>query len=457
MAGKTSRVDFENGRILQNILGTALPMLAAQVLTLLYNIVDRIYIGRLPEIGTAALGAVGLCFPIVILVTAFTNMCGMGGSPLFSMEMGRKNKEKAAEILNTSFRLLILFAILLTVFAELFASPVLRLFGAGDSQLSYALPYLRIYMLGTLFSMISTGMNSFINAQGYSMTGMLSVVIGAAANIVLDPIFMFALHLGVAGAAIATVISQALSFLFVLRFLLGKRNACPLQKPASGGKLLPHAGNILVLGLSPFIMQVTNALVSITCNSVLMRFGGEMYVSVMTIISSVRQVVDTPAMAITEGASPVISYNYGARRPVNVRKAIFLMSVLAIGYTLLMWLFIEWQPALLAGIFTDNAELQELCLEPLHLYFLAFIFQSFQFCGQTVFKSLGKEKKAIFFSLLRKVILVVPLTYLLPYVFSQVTNGVFLAEPISNLIGGCACLLTMLLTVMPELKRMECR
>lgn len=204
-------------------------------------------------------------------------------------------------------------------------------------------------------------------------------------------------------------------------------------------------------------MQVTNALVSITCNSVLMRFGGEMYVSVMTIISSVRQVVDTPAMAITEGASPVISYNYGARRPENVRKAIFLMSVLAIGYTLLMWLFIEWQPALLAGIFTDNAELQELCLEPLHLYFLAFIFQSFQFCGQTVFKSLGKEKKAIFFSLLRKVILVVPLTYLLPYVFSQGTNGVFLAEPISNLIGGCACLLTMLLTVMPELARMERR
>lgn len=455
MARKSARIDFENGSIIQNILGTALPMLVAQILNLLYNIVDRIYIGRLPGIGTAALGAVGLCFPVIILITGFTNMFGMGGSPLFSMEMGRGNHKKAAEILNTSFRLEILCAIILIAVVELLASPILTAFGAVESQLTYALPYMRIYMIGTVFSMTATGMNPFINAQGFSLIGMLTVVIGAAANIVLDPVFMFALGMGVSGAAIATVISQALSAAFVLWFLMGKKNAYPLQKPSRHERFLPYAGQITALGTAPFIMQVTNSLVSMACNSVLMKFGGEMYVSVMTIVNSVRQVVDTPVLAITEGASPTFSYNYGAGRAKNVRKAMAVMTVLAVGYTLVMWLFIEWKPQVLVGIFTDDAELWQMCLRPLHLYFLAFIFQSFQYSGQTVFKALGKKGHAIFFSLLRKVVLVVPLTYLLPYVFGRGTDGVFIAEPVSNLIGGTACFVTMLLTVLPELKKME--
>lgn len=456
MAGKSTRVDFENGHIIQNILGTALPMLVAQVLSLLYNIVDRIYIGRLPGIGTAALGAVGLCFPVIILITAFTNMFGLGGSPLFSMEMGRGNRQKADDILNTSFRLEILFALILIAVVELFASPILLAFGAVESQLGYALPYLRIYMAGTVFSMIATGMNPFINAQGFSLIGMMTVVIGAAANIILDPIFMFTLGMGVSGAAIATVISQALSAAFVMWFLLGKKNAYPLRRPGSSqGQFLPYAGQIAALGMAPFIMQVTNSLVSMACNSVLMKFGGEMYVSVMTIVNSVRQVVDTPVMAITEGSSPTLSYNYGAGRAKNVRKAMAVMTVLAVSYTLLMWLFIEWKPDVLVGIFTDDRELRQMCLRPLHLYFLAFLFQSFQYSGQTVFKALGKKKRAIFFSLLRKVVLVVPLTYLLPYVFGKGTDGVFIAEPVSNLVGGTACFVTMLLTILPELKGME--
>lgn len=464
MAGKSTRVDFENGHIIQNILGTALPMLVAQVLSLLYNIVDRIYIGRLPGIGTAALGAVGLCFPVIILITGFTNMFGLGGSPLFSMEMGRGNHKKAAEILNTSFRLEILCALALIAVVELFASQILIAFGAVDSQLGYALPYMRIYMIGTAFSMISTGMNPFINAQGFSLIGMLTVVIGAAANIVLDPIFMFALGMGVSGAAIATVISQALSAAFVLWFLMGKRNAYPLQRPdlrregnpgREQEKFLPYAGQIAALGTAPFIMQVTNSLVSMACNSVLMKFGGEMYVSVMTIINSVRQVVETPVLAIAEGSSPTLSYNYGAGRANNVRKAMAVMTVLAVGYTLVMWLFIEWQPQILVGIFTEDRTLRQMCLRPLHLYFFAFIFQGFQYCGQTVFKALGKKGHAIFFSLFRKVVMVVPLTYLLPYVFGKGTDGVFIAEPVSNLIGGTACFVTMLCTVLPELKKMD--
>lgn len=495
MAGRTRHVDFENGSIIHNILGTALPMLVAQVLNLLYNIVDRIYIGRLPEIGTAALGAVGLCFPVIILITAFTNMFGLGGSPLFSMEMGRGNRRKAAAILNTAFRLEILGAVVLTAAVEFFCGQILTAFGAVESQLVYAGPYLRIYMIGTVFSMIATGMNPFINAQGFSLTGMLTVVIGAAANIVLDPVFMFALGMGVSGAAIATVLSQALSAVFVLHFLLGKNNAYRLRGPRgkregaalfrgstgkekesagapgpgegnpvekrdteevlAGSRLFPYAGQIIALGTAPFIMQVTNSLVSMVCNSVLMTFGGELYVSVMTIVNSVRQVVDTPVMAITEGSSPTLSYNYGAGRAGNVRKAIAFMTVLSIGYTLLMWIFIERCPELLTGIFTDDRKLQQLSLRPLHLYFLAFVFQSFQYSGQTVFKALGKKKRAIFFSLLRKVVMVVPLTYLLPYAFYMGTDGVFMAEPISNLIGGLACFVTMLVTILPELRRMQ--
>lgn len=454
MSARSSRVDFENGHIARNILYTALPMLVAQVLNLLYNIVDRIYIGRLPEIGTKALGAVGLCFPVITLITAFTNMFGMGGSPLFSIEMGKGDHEKAEDLLNTSFRLEILFALILTVVVEISAPVILALFGAVPNQLQYSVPYMRIYMIGTVFSMLATGMNPFINAQGYSLVGMLTVVIGAVSNIILDPVFMFALGMGVSGAAVATVISQGLSAVFVLQFLLGRKNTYPLHSLGQGGgkKLLPYAGRIMVLGIAPFIMQVTNSLVTIACNSVLMKFGGELYVSVMTIVSSVRQVVDTPVMAVTEGSSPTISYNYGAGRNENVRKAIRIMTCIAIGYTLLMWLFIEWKPAVLIGIFTDDPKLHELCFRPLHLYFLAFIFQSFQYSGQTVFKALGKQKQAIFFSLFRKVVIVVPLTYLLPYVFGLGTDGVFMAEPISNLVGGLACFITMMITIYDRLK-----
>lgn len=446
------KVDFDNGTITNNIIQTALPMLVAQVISLLYNIVDRIYIGRIEGYGTRALGAIGLCFPIVILIGGFTNMFGLGGAPLFSIELGKNNKSKARDILNTSFRLELLTGVVLMIVCELFASGILSVFGATADELRFSVPYIRIYLTGTVFAMVSTGMNPYINAQGYSTIGMKSVLVGAVANIILDPLFIFTFGLGVNGAAVATVISQFLSMLFVLHFLLGDKNEFKLffERPVT----FPYAKEIISLGLSSFVMQCTNSIVSVACNSVLMKTGGALYVSVMTIISSVRQILDTPILAIAEGASPTISYNYGAKRPKKVGQAIFLMAAAGILYTCLMWIFIEKFPLLFIKIFSDDTALQQLALRPLHLYFFAFVFQAFQYSGQTVFKALNKKKQAIFFSLFRKVIMVVPLTYLLPYAFQMGTDGVFTAEPISNVIGGLACFATMLATVIPELKKM---
>ena len=445
------KVDFENGHIARNILQTAFPMLVAQVLNLLYSIVDRVYIGRIPGAGTEALGAVGLCFPIIILVTAFTNMFGSGGAPLFSMELGKGKRETAAEIQNTAFRLLVLTAIAILIITELFGGPLLLLFGATKAELPTSLSYLRVYMLGTLFIMLSTGMNSYINAQGFPVVGMVSVAVGAIANLILDPVFIFVFGMGVVGAAIATVISQGLSFLLVLRFLFGKKNEFRIRFAWS----FPHAGNIISLGMSPFIMQFTNSLVQIACNSMLMQYGGTLFVSIMTIVSSVRSILDVPVMSVTEGTSPVISYNYGARRPQNIRKAIVVMLALAIPYTLVTWLLVTKLPGIFVQIFSSDATIMTDASRALKLYFYAFIFQSLQYSGQTVFKAMNKKGKAIFFSLFRKVILVVPLTFLLPRLWGLGTDGVFMAEPVSNVLGGMACFITMAGTIGPELKRME--
>lgn len=445
------KVDFENGTITHNILQTALPMLVAQVLNLLYSIVDRVYIGRIPGAGTEALGAVGLCFPVILMVTAFTNMFGMGGAPLFSMALGEKDTDKARKIQNTAFRLLTFCGVLLLAAGELWGQQLLLLFGSSVEELPMALSYLRIYLLGTLFIMIATGMNAYINAQGFSVIGMLSVTIGAAANLILDPVFIFGMELGVQGAAIATVLAQSLSFAFVLWFLLGKKNELKVSLSFD----LPYAGDIISLGLAPFIMQVTNSLVQIVCNNMLMQCGGALYVSVMTIVSSVRSILDAPVMAIADGASPAISYNYGAGRPDNVKKAIRVMMSLALPYTALIWALVMLFPQFFVRLFSEDSTILEDASRALHLYFFAFIFQSFQYSGQTVFKALNKKKRAIFFSLFRKVILVVPLTILLPQLFGLSTDGVFLAEPVSNVVGGLACFVTMLATVLPELNRMK--
>ncbi|MCI5919213.1 MAG: MATE family efflux transporter [Roseburia sp.] len=449
------RVDFEHGTVVGNILGAALPMLVAQILNLLYNIVDRIYIARIPDEGTAALGAVGLCFPLIVIITAFANLFGGGGAPLFSIYRGSKKDQQAVHIMNTSFSMVCLSAVILMGIGMLFTRPLLVLFGASSDALVYAYPYMMIYLVGTLPSMVAVGMNPFINAQGYSLVGMLSVAIGATANLLLDPLFIFAFGFGVEGAAMATVLSQCLSAAFVFFFLTKKAELkVRFLRKNEITESITYAKNIISLGTAGFIMQLTNSLVTICCNNVLSVTGGDIYISVMTIVSSVRQLVETPIYAMNEGTSPILSYNYGAHRPARVRKSALVMGIMILGYTAIMWSLIILIPEALISVFSSDAALISDSVPALKQYFAAFIFMDFQYIGQTIFKSLNKKKQAIFFSLLRKVFIVVPLTYLMPYALHMGTDGVFLAEPVSNVIGGSLCFITMLCTVLPELKRM---
>jgi len=449
------KIDFENGTITDNILSASIPMLVAQLLNLLYNVVDRIYIARIPYIGTTAIGAVGICFPVIVIITAFANLFGSGGTPLFSIYRGRKKNKEAALIMDTSFSMLCAGAFILMSCGMLFSKPILMVFGASDSTIVYAYPYMMIYLIGTIPSMLALGLNPYINAQGYSTTGMISVAIGAVFNFILDPLFIFVFGLGVNGAAVATVISQCLSAMFTIYFLTHKSELkMRFLKKSELAECAGYAKNIISLGTAGFIMQVTNSLVTICCNNVLAVTGGDIYISVMTIVSSVRQLVDTPIHAINEGSSPVISYNYGAGKPTRIRKAIAVLSIMTLAYTAVMWSIIIFAPGVLISIFSSDISLLSDAIVALKQYFAAFIFMDLQYIGQTVFKSLNKKKHAIFFSLLRKVIIVVPLTYIMPYTFNMGTAGVFLAEPVSNVIGGSICFITMLCTVLPELKRM---
>ena len=448
------QVDFSKGDVRQNVLAVAAPMLVAQVLNLLYNIVDRIYIGKLPGEGTLALAGLGLCFPVITLVTAFANLFGVGGSPLCSIARGEGDQDRARKIMSNAYFMLVVCGLGLTVLGILFHKPILYLLGASDATYPYAASYLVIYLLGTVFVMTSLGLNPYINCQGFARTGMLTVLLGAAVNIALDPVLIFACGLGVQGAAIATILSQGLSALWVLRFLTGPKTELKLQFRG----FTPDWGcirRIAVLGTSSFVMSFTDSLVQVVCNATLRTFGGDLYISVMTVINSVRQIAQTPVMALSDGASPIISYNYGARSVPRVRKAIRFMTQLGFAYTLLIWGCISLFPSLFIMIFNHDPDLLAAAVPSLHIYFFGFVMMAFQFSGQSVFKSLNKARMAVFFSLLRKAIIVVPLTLLLPHLAGLGVNGVFLAEPISNVIGGLACYLTMRRTVMPELSAME--
>ncbi len=453
-----AQIDFSDRHVISNVFRIAVPMLVAQTFNLLYNIVDRIFIGRIPGIGTTALGAVGLCFPLIMIITAFTNLFGSGGSPLFSIELGKKETEEAHLLMCTSFTMILLTAVVLFTAGEIFARPVLRLIGAeSPDTLRISVLYFRIYLLGTIFQMTTVGMNPFVNAQGFPGVGMRSVVIGAVTNTILDPVFIFGLKMGVEGAAIATVISQILSSVSVITFLCGKkaplklRVLSPRELFASGKRIL----DIVSLGISSFVFQATNSLVSVACNHMLLITGGQIYISVMTIISSVRQLLDMPVLAFADGASPLISYNYGAKSKELVEKTIRTVSVTGMIYTALVWGLISLFPAFFISIFSSDKELLAYAVPALHVYFFAFVFQSLQYCGQTVFKALGKRRQAIFFSLLRKVVIVLPLTLLLPRIPGLGTTGVFMAEPVSNVIGGTACFLTMRMILKKELAEMN--
>ncbi len=444
---QSQQVDFGNENVSRSILSLAAPMLAAQLLNLLYNIIDRIYIGRLPGEGTLALAGLGLCFPVITMVTAFSNLFGTGGAPLCSIARGKKDKQKARQVMNNACFMLIVTGMILTITGIAFHRPLLFLFGAGSATYPYASGYMVIYLLGTVFVMISLGLNPYINSQGFAKTGMKTVLLGAAANIILDPVFIFFLHMGVRGAALATILSQFLSAVWVLRFLTGKQAELTLDFRGFRPDITCIL-EIIKLGISTFFMSFTNGLVQVVCNFMLQTFGGDLYISVMTVISSVREIAQTPVMAVSEGSSPIISYNYGAENTVLMRRAIRFMTQLGFAYTLAIWGLFSLFPQFFIRIFSQNAGLIAAAVPSMHVYFFGFFFMAFQFAGQSVFKALNRPRQAVFFSLLRKVVIVVPLTLILPRVGDLGVTGVFLAEPVSNCIGGLACYITMRATIL---------
>ncbi len=443
--------DFSQGSIIKNILSLAVPMTLAQLINVLYNIVDRIYIGRIPENATLSLTGLGLCLPIISIVMAFANLFGMGGAPLCSIERGRGNDQEAEKIMGNSFVLMVITGVILTAAGLAFRRPVLYLFGASDSTYPFADRYVTIYLLGNLFVMIGLGMNAFINSQGFGKIGMLTVLLGAVSNIILDPVFIFLFNMGVQGAALATVISQFLSAVWIVRFLTGNQAILKLRVSAfrlNGKRVM----KIVALGMSGFAMSITNSVSQVVYNATLQQFGGDLYVGVMTIINSVREIISMPVNGLTQGSQPVIGYNYGAGKYGRVKKSIVFMSVCSILYTTVMWFFVHTFPEFFIRIFNGEADVIQAGIPAMQVYYFGFFFMSLQFAGQAVFVALGKSKNAVFFSIFRKIVIVMPLALILPHLFGLGTRGIFMAEPISNFIGGMACYITMLVTVWPELR-----
>ena len=437
--------DFAQGKVWRRILSQSLPLMLAQLIQLLYNIVDRVYIGHLPAADSMALTGLGLTFPVVTLVSAFTNLFGMGGTPLFSIARGRGDEKQAALVLGNSTSLLCVSSVALMAFCYLFRRPMLFLFGASEASYVYANAYLVVYLIGTPFTMLASGLNGFINAQGFPRIGMMTVIFGALLNLVLDPLFIFVFRMGVTGAALATVISQGISCLWVLRFLTGSRAILRIRRKNLRIRW-PLARRIAALGTAGFIMSATNCLVQVVCSATLHQWGGDLYVGLMTIINSVRELLSMPVSGLTGGAQPVIGFNYGARHYSRVRSGIRFMTLIGVAYTVLSWAFVFLAPRLLISVFSSDPAMLEVGVPSLHTYFFGFFFMAFQFAGQSVFQGLGYAKHAIFFSLLRKAVIVTPLTLLLPG-WGLGVNGVFMAEPISNAIGGLLCYITMMLTV----------
>lgn len=442
--------DFSQGSIIGHMIRLAGPMTLAQLVNVLYNIIDRIYIGKIPYDSTNALTGLGVAFPICTITIAFANLVGMGGAPLFSIERGKGNEREASRILGNSFVLLIILGAIISVLGFAVKKPALYLLGASDATYGYADSYISIYLCGTIFVMLSLGLNSFINAQGFAKTGMLTVSIGALCNLILDPIFIFGANMGVEGAALATVISQFAAALWTFRFLTGKKTIIRIEK-TSLRLNLKRTLKIFGLGLSGFTMSITNSAVQMVNNSVLSVWGGDIYIAAMTVINSVREVVQMPVQGVSNSAQPIISFNYGAGEKKRVKKSILYMSVALLIYTSAAWIFVMLFSKQLVLLFNNDTALLGSAISSMHVYFFGFFMMSFQFAGQATFTALGRSKQAVFFSLFRKVFIVIPLIYILPHIGGLGVTGVFMAEPVSNFIGGLACFTTMYITVYRKL------
>ncbi len=453
----TRKSDFSQGSIAKNILSLAIPLTLAQLTVVLYNVVDRAFIGHIDAVGRDAFTGIGLVMPITYIINAFANLCGTGGAPLCSIARGKNDDKRAQRIMGVSFSFLLLSGGALTLFFYLFHEPILYLSGGSPETVSHARSYLLIYLAGTIPVMISLGMNPFINAQGFGKTGMMTTLLGAVINLILDPIFIFGLNMGVQGAALATVIAQTCSAAWVLVFLTGPSAILRLSRESLGldAAILKR---VCSLGLTGFTFSVTNSLVQALGNAQLQTYGsvtgnGSLYVAAMTAITSIREIVFQPIRGLTQGAQPVIGYNYGAGQYSRVRESIRFLTVSCLSYNVVIWLVLMLFPQAFILLFNDDAGLLETGVRTMRVYYAAYVMMSFQMIGQNTFVALGRAKNAVFFSLFRKVILVVPLMLVLPRMWGLGPYGVFAAEPISDIIGGLACYVTMMLTVWREMKR----
>ena len=435
MKTKMSReVDLGKEPVGKLLFMLAVPTITSQVVNALYNMVDRMYIGHIPDVGASALTGVGISFPIIMIISAFAALLGMGGAPRASICMGKKDNKGAEKILGNCFSALVICSICLTVLVLLFKEPLLYLFGASENTLPYAESYISIYALGTIFVQITLGLNAFIAAQGFSKISMMTVVIGAVTNIVLDPILIFGFHMGVRGAAVATVLSQAVSAIWAFRFITGKNTILRLKKEnlkIEKKVLLPAVG----LGVAPFIMQSTESILVLCFNSSLLKYGGDMAVGTMTILSSIMQFTMLPLQGITQGSQPIISYNYGANNPDRVKKAFKLLLISCLVYSTTMWAIAEFTPGLMVSIFTNDSELAGMAIWALRIYMGCMLLMGAQLACQQTFIAFGNAKISTFLAIFRKIIVLIPMIYILPAFMKNDVQAVFLAEPIADFIA----------------------
>ena len=446
--------DFSRGKVSGNILRLGLPMMLAELVHVLYSIVDRMYIGRMPGDGTIALTGLGVCFPLITLIGAFANLCSTGGATLATIARGENCDDKAERIMGTAFTMLLIIGVFLSVVLYAAAPGILRLLGGDDETLPSALAYFRIYVLGTVPVLISLGMNPFINAQGFPRTGMVTVIIGAALNIVLDYLMIYTFHMGIAGAALATVVSQTVSAVWVLAFLRSRHAPLRLRR-----LLIDRAQlrSIVKLGLTGFTFRVTNSLTQALVNIMLKAWGGAastLYIGAMSLINSIREIISLPNGGVVAGGQSVMSYNYGAKQYRRVAECIRFIFLCGLFVNIAMWVLIMFAPRLVISLFTTDGELIGKTVECARIYFGAFPFMALQQTGQTTFVALNRPKQALIFSMLRKVVLVAPLTLLLPGAGLGV-NGVFWAELISQVIGASLCFITMYMLIWREMKAAE--
>ena len=434
MKSKSNAQAMETEKIPRLLAQLAIPAVVAQIINLLYNIVDRIYIGHIPGVGAAALTGVGLFTPILMLINAFAMLAGSGGAPRAAISMGKKDNKTAEKILGNCFTTQLIISVILTVVMYFFNRPMLLAFGASTNTIDYAVSYMNIYAIGTLFVQLTLGMNTFITAQGFAKTGMLSVLIGAVVNIVLDPVFIFALNMGAAGAALATIISQACSCVWVLSFLFGKKTTLRIKKEnlmLRPDIILP----CLALGLSLFIMQASESIISVCFNSSLLKYGGDVAVGAMTILTSVMQFAMLPLQGLGQGAQPIMSYNYGARNAARVKKAYFLLLKASLCYSVLLWGLVMLLPQIFAGMFTPDAELIAFTKTALRIYMAVMFIFGIQISCQMAFNSLGKALSSIVVAVVRKFVLLIPLIYIMPAVLQDKTSAVYMAEPVADTIA----------------------